>query len=344
MKIKFDTPPASAQSDQGLAVRYAASRRRVSQWRWYLLVAIVLSLPAYFALRFLSDIFIVRAPGFVLMEQISVKAGVQGVVTKCLPQGALVHAGEPIIWVAPAHQPVAPVPQTAKPVTNEPDHKQLADAEKVVRLAQLVMRIRKNRLNMVQSLVDQGAATQADLANAQSQWIASVGQFNQANMDFDVLRQRKSRLAMQPPASAPTVPPVPIAAALSPADGVLIEQFTLPNTWVERDSDIAVVRSKASAWIRAYVSPSNLKDCVPGTKATLLFDDGGRLPAYVSRVEPEAQKLPPDRVSPFEARNQSIVVDLVPTEPLPQRYDVYYLPLEVRFPIRIDLAPVRNRP
>ena len=44
MKINFDAPPTSAQETNGLEVRYAAAKRRVPRWRWYLLLAMVLGM------------------------------------------------------------------------------------------------------------------------------------------------------------------------------------------------------------------------------------------------------------------------------------------------------------
>ena len=53
MKIQFDQPPGSAQENNGLSVRYAAAKRKVPRWRWYLLLAMVLTPPAYLLTRFL---------------------------------------------------------------------------------------------------------------------------------------------------------------------------------------------------------------------------------------------------------------------------------------------------
>ena len=55
MKIQFDTPPSSAQEANGLSVRYAAAKRRVPRWRWYLLLTLVLVPPAYFLARFTTS-------------------------------------------------------------------------------------------------------------------------------------------------------------------------------------------------------------------------------------------------------------------------------------------------
>ena len=58
---------------------------------------------------------------------------------------------------------------------------------------------------------------------------------------------------------------------------------------------------------------------------------GGRLPAEVLGVTAEAERQPAESVSPLVPRNLSVVVRLRPVDPLPDRYRIFRLPLEVRF-------------
>ena len=64
---------------------------------------------------------------------------------------------------------------------------------------------------------------------------------------------------------------------------------------------------------------------------TAAFADGTNIEATVKEVVPEAQRLPPERVAPLAPRGQSIVVELQSDTPLPARYWIHYLPLDVRF-------------
>ena len=48
-------------------------------------------------------------------------------------------------------------------------------------------------------------------------------------------------------------------------------------------------------------------------------------------VTAEAERQPAESVSPLVPRNLSVVVRLRPVDPLPDRYRIFRLPLEVRF-------------
>ena len=72
MKIQFDKPPGSAQENNGLSVRYAAAKRKVPRWRWYLLLAMVLTPPAYLLTRFMVAYWWETTPAIVMTEQVVV--------------------------------------------------------------------------------------------------------------------------------------------------------------------------------------------------------------------------------------------------------------------------------
>ena len=87
MKIQFDMPPASAQQSNGVAVKYAAAKRNVPRWRWYLLLALVILPPAYFAFRFAMAFWWETAPALVQVERAVVRAGVAGWVSTAPTEG-----------------------------------------------------------------------------------------------------------------------------------------------------------------------------------------------------------------------------------------------------------------
>ena len=108
MKIQFDTPPSSAQEANGLSVRYAAAKRRVPRWRWYLLLTLVLVPPAYFLARFAASYRWQTAPAIVVTEQVVVRAQHPGRVEHAVPAGEQVAAGHPLM-------------ELREPARNDPD-------------------------------------------------------------------------------------------------------------------------------------------------------------------------------------------------------------------------------
>ena len=59
--------------------------------------------------------------------------------------------------------------------------------------------------------------------------------------------------------------------------------------------------------------------------------DGGKADASVLKVDSETARTPAERVGALAARTQSIVVVLKPDLPLPAKYRISNLPLDVRF-------------
>lgn len=329
MKIRFESPPSSPQIDTDLAVKYAASKRKVPRWRWYLLMLSVLALPAYFGLHFISELFWVHAPGFVMMNQMDVKAGTSGRIAFCLQKGSEVQAGRPLILLAPPIE----IPQipAAKPLHTVPPE-QIRAARATLALNEQELTLRQHRLDVMRRLMDQGAATVADVATAQEQWLAAQAQAIRARTELD------SALQPSPQGIAPSAQPAPLpasSAAIAPIAGRIIQMFVHTGAWVERDTDVAIIRSPGEPSIQAFLDPADMRYAKPGQRATLVFDDGRRVDAVVTGTEPDAQKIPADRVSPLEARQESIVVNLRPLVPLPEAYRVSYLPLLVRFDLSI---------
>jgi len=339
MKIRFDLPPTASQESNGMAVRYAAAKRQVPRWRWHLLLALVLLPPLYFVARFAAAYWWETAPGFVLMPDAVVKAGASGRIATLLPKGSSVTQGQPLGQLAaPATEPaVEPAPTSPVTAGAGPDDTPRLGARRdaareALRLAREQLALREQRRSVVQRLLQQGAATAGELASAQAQVLAARADLVKARLDLDELSQRPARTPPAPAATvvAPAVPAPPLLA-IAPLDGELVHLFAQRGDWVGPDSEVGLVRGRGEPRIMAYVDPAEVRYARIGRRATLRFADGTSLKASVAAVAPEAQRLPPERVSPLAPRGQSIVVELRPDQPLPPRYRVHYTPLDVRF-------------
>ncbi|AKJ31814.1 HlyD family efflux transporter periplasmic adaptor subunit [Caldimonas brevitalea] len=328
MKIQFDAPPGSAQESNGLAVRYAAAKRSVPRWRWRLLLALVIAPPLYFVGRFLSTYWWETAPGFVLTQQVTLRAGAEGRVATLLGEGASVQGQQALGLLEPPEAP-APVAEAASAapapaVAPRPD----PALTTAVRLAQRQLALRRERLGVVERLASQGAATAAEVQTAQAQLLQA---------EAEVMRARSDATPPAPPAPPPPAPPAAARPAFGPPigtapfTGTVVRVLVRPGEWVSSDSEVAVVRGGQAPRVRAYVEPGRARYAEIGRRATLRFLDGGRIGATVAAVAPEAARLPAERVSPLTPRSQSIVVELQPDVPLPEHYRVHYLPLDVRF-------------
>ena len=113
--------------------------------------------------------------------------------------------------------------------------------------------------------------------------------------------------------------------------GRVVRSSARSGEWVAPDSEVAVIQSEAPAVVRGWLPPADAGHAIEGGTAVLYFYDGTSTPARVLRVEREATRMPPERLGPLAVRGQALVLVLEPLAPLPERYRVHELPVEVRF-------------
>lgn len=315
MKINFDTQPAAPDISNDLSVRYAAARRKVPRWRWYLIVLVLLALPVYYGIRFMSDLLVASAPGFVQMKQVTITAGAAGHVIEILPDGTNVNAGEIIARILPdsSNSSVTELNRTRIP------EKVIQTMRTALILQHKVVALQREKVHVIQKLISQGAATAADLAAAQSQLFTVESSAIQARATLE-------RLDGQPLTSLPTT-----TAAKAPFAGHLLRVLVYQNEWVAPDTDIVTLRSNCQPWIEAFLNPKDIRYARLGTHATVIFSNGWHVQAVVSSVATEAGRLPPQYSKFFQQRGNAVQVKLRLTKTLRERYMIYDMPVKVQF-------------
>lgn len=346
LKIQFDKPPGSAQETNGLSVRYAAAKRKVPRWRWYLLLAMVLTPPAYLLTRFMVSYWWETAPAIVMTEQVVVRAREAGRVTHIADMGALVRAGQTVIAVERAAGATQASPPTTTPAPAQDFPRasiaafvsRQATLDEALRLANSQLALQQDHLRTMQALRAQGAATRQEADNALTLELQARASANRARADASENRSLLAREQVRGQAAAPTrvassapVLPTDGANVTAPFDVVVVRQFVHQGEWVERGADVAVLQGPAPVMIHTYLPPDKARYAQVGRQATLRFMDGGRIRAEVVDVVAEAERTPAERTSPLTPRMPSIVARLRPVEPLPPAYRIHQLPLDVRF-------------
>ena len=350
MKVKFDTPPVSATESEGLSVRYAKAKRNPPQWRWRLVLLALACIPLYFVIRFLINHWWQEVPGQVIMQSSSVRAGVMGHVTYLAPEGSVLERGDPLARVALA-APAAPataVPELApgagtqqpKVLTTDPREPALHEA---LGLANQQVTQLEQRAGQMRRLRAQEAATVQEVQGAELAALQARVQAARLRGELNELQEQRRRatrgaegvpVALAPgsaAAGAAVSPPIKEQVVYMPYTGTVAQHRAAEGEWIDNSTELVSIINTTRAVVHAYVNPRELAQAQPGTRATLIFQDGSHLPAEVIGPTSEAEQLPSESVSPLVPRNLSIVVRLKPVQPLPERYRVYRLPLEVRF-------------
>jgi len=356
MKVRFNTPPTEAAESNGLPLRYAAAKRQVPRLRWYLLVALVTMPLLYFSSHIFFAAIWDSSPGFVVVNEVVVRAQASGVVHALLREGAAVQADAPLATLrlqsaadgmpdinrngagaggTGVNSIAVDGPRTPQEIAAARARIHQADA--VLPLVREQLAVAARRLASIEHLVLQGAATAAEQAQAQGQWAAAEAERLRAEADGANARMALQNLEAKAAATPlSTRPEGPNGAAMwhklvAPTPGNQLHWLVHDGEWVAAGSDVALVYLPDEPIVRVYISPTDMPNARVGVQTELEFMDGGRIPATVVRVGTEAARIPPERVGPLATRMQSIVADLRPDAPLPTRYRINSLPLDVRF-------------
>lgn len=342
MKIRFTTPQTVANEQNGLHVRYAAAKRQLPRLRWYLLLLLVCLPLIYLATRILLDLWWEASPGFVAMPHSSLKAALSGRMQVLVHEGDRVRAGTLLARVQAVPAGAAP----ASLVGLNPALRQLDEgtgksrASQGAALLRLMLEQRARmaqRLAVVNQLIGEGAATLAERQQAEAQLLAAQADVLRAQADVQGAGSALQRLQLQrqldsQPAQAPTaVAGTPGVDLLAPADGTIVRSFALNQDWVAQGTELFVLQRQDAPEVRVFIHPKDGRNARLGARAELRFMDGGRAGASVVKIEVEAARTPPERVGPLASRIQSIVAVLKPDQPLPSKYRIADLPMDVRF-------------
>jgi HlyD family secretion protein len=336
MKITFNHPPMVAHETNGLTVRYAPSKRLIANWRWRVLVLLVISPLLVFLARLMYSTLWADMPGFIIMDQAVLKAPLSGRLMKSPSVGTYVKEGETIVelendllanerrvlmnqreraaqFVEPTMPPPAQLPV----------------------LRSLVEHRRKN-FDTLRGLMSAGAATQAEVAGSYAELAATQAQLKQVEQEYAAQNVRLP--ARLPPPSARLSEVEARLETLklrAPGSGVVAQVFGTHGEWINENTEVIDIRLDRPARIEVYVEPSWAKYAMVGHWATVKFLDGYSQRARVKEVKMSAQRLPADRANPLTVRHHSIIAMLETEQPLPESYRIHVLPVNVQFDLEL---------
>jgi len=351
LKIQFDRPPAAGADSQGLAVRYAAARRQVPRWRWYLLLAIVVGPILFFAGRLALALLWDTVPAVVVLPQLTLRAGAAGVVDQVPAEGATVTEGLQLLTLArpspAAPSPAAPAARGAEgaALLNAVDQRaagqRIDAAQAALALGQQVQQWRQQRLAAVEALRSQGAATTAERDAAHAALVAAQADLIRARADLAGAQMSLARARAEQTAAGLAAPALPVQATLpapeavgprAPFDGTVTQVLVKRREWVAADTEVLVVQGRAAPVVRAFVAPDRGEHAQRGARATLVFPDRSTIEGTVTEIDTAIGRLPSERTGLLSPRSQTLVVTLKLDGEVPARWRIHNLPVDARFP------------
>jgi multidrug resistance efflux pump len=321
MKVRFVKPEAGdPDRDRGVRVPYAPGKRHQALWRWYAILLVVGSPFLFFVAHFLWSTVVIQAPGFVAQEQLTVRSSAQGYVDEVYVKTFdAVKQGDPVARLSNdalathadqlraelkqlqgvAKTAVDPGGTVAAPLDS-------ADFSSELDLARQQKDRLSERVQQIQQLMADGAATDAELNSAR-------GQYDQASSKLEELyrtmamttrptvRAGNNSMAVQVQTRMLTIQTelanldsqLEAMVVRAPRPGRIVDLPVVKGDQLAIGSKVAMLAPEGGEMhVDAYIPPKNGIYAAPGMRATVVFPDGTRREAVVADVPQITAEVP----------------------------------------------------
>jgi len=350
MKIQFNTRRQKDPTrDQGLKVPYAPAKRRLPQWRWYLILLVVSSPLLYFIYNLVSSQVIISAPGLITLEKIPINSASTGYVSKIhisvgetISKGkVLVDLGSPAldekerVLKAELDHPDPSLPPLGLRMENLLRNR--------VKLAKKNAAYQKKKLGEVRFLFDQGAATIAEVNQAEAMYDQARFTLNQSRSELTAQQEKIEKEKKQPEAKQASRRQQ-IQAELetirdqrkrlqqrAPFPGRILDIYIQENQTLSQGASILLMGRIDHPYIIAYLDPKYTKYAIGGNQCTVKLPNGKSFRAQVRKSPTLTRRLPSDLSSPLGDRELKILVKLDFLSPISSTESIDGLPVTVHF-------------
>lgn len=350
MKVSFsDKKHQDPTRVKGIRVPYAPARRTVSQWRWYLILAVVTSPLLYLLWKILTPYVMVTAQGYLSLEKISVNSRASGIVQQIhVGLGDPVEPGRPLVTlynpdllerrqVLKSEQETL----TAKPVAMTTSRE--AALRQAVSLYQGQAAYQESLLNDIQTLYNLGAATIAELNLATSQADKAKTDLILARADLAGIREtrlqeqnlpdqeylaRKQRLDT---GIAVVDDQLRRLVQVFDRQGRVLDVFVGIGESVSPGTPLMLIGQVLKPYAVVYLDPRHIRYARKGKIAVIRLPNGEKIRARVREDAELTRRIPADISSPVTARDIMILVKMDLIDPLPLAKNIDGLPVSIRF-------------
>lgn len=335
MKVRFTSDKERQPTvDSGIKVIYAPGKRLAFRLRWYLILLLVASPVLWFVGNMLSTWIVLDAPARVVQPLTEVRALESGVVVD-LPVvvGASVAAGELLIALensalSAQYQAVSDT-LNINPVVSSGVHAQQQILQQQLNAARL-------HSQELQRLVRLGAATRAELT--QSQELLGRHQVALINFERNLEPSSEQQLYLQRNQGELQALSKRLERLQIRAQGdVLVRSITVTEgEAVAPGTALMQLQSDQPFQVQVFLDAQQRELAYPGQRLKLRFPDGSWRDAVVSAEPSLVARLPVEMRSPFTASELGLLLIVETLEPLPKAWQLDNLPLQARFPNRLQ--------
>jgi multidrug resistance efflux pump len=337
MKIRFDSrKELRPTQDQGLSVLYAPGKRTAFRVRWYLILFLVASPLIWLGGKLAYGMLMIDAPAQLRLPILEVRARDAGRVEQLFViAGDQVRVDQPLVnldnpeWRARLTQ-LAAMPKAAAPArTNK-----LGGSER--QLLRTRIGRAQEHVQVLEELVSRGAVSPGEVLSAKSE----LDSFRADLLAFE----RREQLASQPPPSEAReviqqtaeqqwlktrLAALPVKA---PQSGRVAEVLVNPGENVGAGTLLMRIERLEDPLLWIYLEPLNISYAAIGQPLRVRMPNGDWLDAHVVQAVDSAGRTPTVLRGPFTASEMGLQVAARFDRPLPARWRIDQLPLNVRFP------------
>lgn len=303
MKINFNRKPTEPDVEQNLKVPYAPAKRKLFQFRWYLILALVVSPFVYVFWSALTGWFMVDAPGYVEIPTYQMFAPQASVVNKILVKEneAVEKGAELIQLIRPEGEKRLEI---LREETYNPSPKALYGKQ--------VELVRKS-LKDYEALYKSGAAT--------------IGEVDAARLRLLQVMSMDQRWLTQLADTELSAQNIVIKA---PNNSIVIRIETKEGISVQQGDPLITIQEATKPRVIALLAPRFALYAHPGQKASVKWESGLEVEATVL-FEGTISSQIPEKMRNFKNQTQGIVVQLELHSDIPGTLAVDSLPVKVKF-------------
>ena len=327
MQVRFKSRERPPDQLDGVKILYNKTKGKGHKIAWYLILFAVLSPILLLLTGVVGSWLTLTANGTVALEQYEVRAPRSGRISQLgVIPGETVAAGKTVVVLDSLELDAAAARNAVERQAAAGARRQQQGVSGELLLRERVLRYQQMRRDAIAALVQQGAATVAELNAAESlvteaeagvlqtRAAAQRAGIDTAEIDHDLIERQQRSMTLS-----------------APYGGRVLELPAKPGQYVTPGEPLVILARTDNPRVIAYTSPKFGIRLKVGMQATIHFPDGTRTLATVSEPPRLTQRMPADLVDQFGLRPMTVVLNLQPADRLGENQKVHGLPVSVRF-------------
>jgi len=349
MKVRFQSAKAKDPArDKGVEVPYAPGKRKVPQWRWYLILVIVSSPLIYFLSRVILTLTIVSASGVLTLEKVPMNSGTSGYVARInVDIGDEVEKGDVLLELGNPEldekEYIIKSELSFMKAGNSPlGNKIIELLNKKVALANKEVSYQKNKVKNVRFLYKQNAATIAELNLAEAGLRGAEMALNEAQgaLTGEIERRKAApgtptELALRRKLLLAELKVIKDQRARlyqkADYEGRILDVLVAKGENIGTGTALLLLGRIDKPAVIAYLDPKYAKYALSGRTATIKLPGGESVKAMVREDANLSKRLPASLSSPITSRDLMILVKLDIIDSMTAEKSIDGMPVTMRF-------------